>query len=122
MRAARWSASTERERQSERTRGGGLTGEGKLSGTEPRRDVAVAAAAAAAATVSPVSRLLPAWQAGGNTERERSAEGDTEREAGHSFIFILVALLWHSELQTCCEEVDLDTGHRSEHPWITSSE
>lgn len=92
--------------------------EGEVEGGEKEEGGDVAAAAA---TVSPVSRLLLAWQAGGNTERERSREGDRER--GWSVLyFILAALLWHREPQTRCEEVDLGTGHRSAHPWITSSE
>lgn len=52
---------SEGEVEGRRERGGGLGGG--------------VAAAAAAATFSPVSRLLFAWQAGGNTERERSREG-----------------------------------------------
>lgn len=96
--------------------------EGEVEGRRERGGGDVAGAAAvAAATVSPVSRLLLAWRAGGNTERDTSREGDTER-GWSELCFILTALLWHREPQTRCEEVDLGTGHRSAHPWITSSE
>lgn len=46
--------------------------EGDVEGRRERGGGVVSAAAAASATVSPVSRLLLAWQAGGTTERESS--------------------------------------------------
>lgn len=66
--------------------------EGEVEGRRERGGGDVAAAAAAAATVSPVSRLLLARQVGGNTERERSREGDRERGWSELY-FILAALL-----------------------------
>lgn len=57
--------------------------EGDIAGRRREREGGgVSAAAAASATVCPVSRLLLAWQAGGTTERERTAERQAEKEPG----------------------------------------
>lgn len=58
--------------------------EGDVEGRRERGGGGDVSAAAGSATVSPVSRLLLAWRAGGTTERERAAEGETEKETGQS--------------------------------------
>lgn len=81
--------------------------------------------AAAAATVPPVSWLLLACQAGGNTEQEKQRWG-TENEAGQCYCgFFFSSSIVTFEAQGSCRhtvEVVLDTGQRSAALWITSSE
>lgn len=98
--------------------------EGEVEGGERDTRRGDVAAAAAVATVSPVSWLLLAWQAGGDTEQERSRRGD--RETGWPELYFILAALLSSvrrrELQARSKGVDLGTGHRAGDLWITSSE